>query len=142
MKHFYAALAMTLAVTAPLGTATAQDAAAMPDLKGNWVGTSETVLMGSALHHADGDAEPRLSEVAFTIAIEGQDGRRFWGTVSSPQGNEAILGVIGFDNKSIVARDVDGYMEGDLADEDTMHLIYSHSGDSTVIAATTFKRQD
>ena len=142
MKHFFAALAMTLAVLAPVGTATAQDTPAMPDLKGNWVGISETVLMGSALHHADGEAEPRLSEVEFTLAIEGQEGRRFWGTVSSAQGNEPILGVIGFDGKSIVARDADGCMEGDLADDDTMHLIYSHSGDSIVIAATTFTRQD
>ena len=142
MKHFYAALALTLAAAVPFGTATAQDATVMPDLKGNWVGTSETIVMGSALHHGEGKAEPRLSEVVFTLAIKAQDGRRFWGTVSSPQGNEVLLGVIGFDGKSIVARDGDGYMEGDLADDDTMNLIYSHSGESTVIAATTFKRQD
>lgn len=142
MKNLLAAMVVTLAVAAPFGTATAQVAAALPDLKGNWVGTSETVLLGSAAHHEDGEAGPRLSEVEFTMAVEGQDGRRFWGTFTSAKSSETFMGVIGFDGKSIVARDTDGYIEGALADDETMQLIYSHTGDSTVVAATTFKRQN
>ena len=142
MKYSLAAMLLTLAVAAPAGMSAAQDAAAMPDLKGKWVGTSEAMVLGSAAHHDDGDAGPRLSEVEFTMAVDGQDGRRFWGTVSSAKSSEDFMGVIGFDGTSVVMRDPDGYMEGDLADDSTMHLIYSHTGDSTVIAATTFTRQN
>ncbi|MEH6718470.1 MAG: hypothetical protein V7704_06275 [Aurantimonas endophytica] len=133
---------MTLALASPLGMASAQDAAALPDLKGNWVGTSETVLLGSAAHHEDGEAGPRLSEMEFTMAVEGQDGRRFWGTFTSATSNETFIGIIGFNGKSIVARDTDGLIDGVLSDEDTMEVIYSHTGDSTVVAATTFERQN
>ncbi|UIJ71038.1 hypothetical protein [Aurantimonas sp. HBX-1] len=141
MKKFLAAMVVTLVVAAPVGMASAQDAAALPDLKGNWVGTSETVLMGSAAHHEDGEAGPRLSEMEFTMAVEGQDGRRFWGTITSAKSKEPFMGVIGFDGKSITARDTDGYIEGDLVDDGTMQLIYSHTGDSTVVAATTYTRK-
>lgn len=142
MKRLLAAMVVTLAVAAPSGMAMAQDAAALPDIKGNWVGTSETVLMGSTLHHEDGEEGPRLSEMEFTMAVEGQDGRRFWGTFTSAKSSETFLGVIGFDGKSIVARDADGHIDGTLADDDTMQVIYSHTGDSTVVAATTFTRED
>lgn len=142
MKRFLAAMVVTLAVATPSGVAVAQDAAALPDLKGDWVGTSETVLTGSTIHHEDGEEGPRLSEMEFTMAVEGQDGRRFWGTFKSAKSSETFIGVIGFDGKSIVARDTDGHIDGAIADDDTMQLIYSHTGDSTVVAATTFKRQD
>jgi hypothetical protein len=41
----------------------------------------------------------------FTMIIEGQDGRRFWGNVASPRDREPVLGVIGFDGKTLVAQD-------------------------------------
>ena len=142
MKRFLAAMVVSLAVATPFGMAMAQDAAALPDLKGTWVGTSETVLLGSANHHEDGEDGPRLSEMDFTMAVEGQDGRRFWGTFTSANSSETFLGVIGFDGKSIVARDTDGHIDGAIVDEGPMQLIYSHTGGSTVVAATTVTRQN
>lgn len=124
-----------------VGTAAAQDIAAPPDLKGRWVGTSETIALGDARHHGPSQTTPRLSSVEFTFVVEGQDGRRFWGTVSSPRDKEPLLGIIGFDGKTIVARDSDGSLQGSIVDRDTIEIIYSHSGTSVVVAATRFKRQ-
>ena len=142
MKNILAALVVRLGCAGQAGNATAQDAAALPDLKGRWVGISETVVLGNARHHGPSPQNtPRLSSVEFTLAIEGQDGRRFWGTVASKGEQEPLLGVIGFDGKTFVARDSDGSLQGNIVDRDTMEFIYSHTGNSTVVSATRAKRQ-
>lgn len=120
----------------------ADSAENITDLKGRWVGTSESIVTGQAPHHAPARGnEPLLDNVEFTFAITGQDRRRFWGTVSSSQGQERITGVIGLDGKTIVAQDDDGLIQGALIDANTIDLIYSHTGRSTVVAATRLKRQ-
>lgn len=51
------------------------------------------------------------------------------------------MGVIGFDGKTIVARDKDGLYQGSIVDRDTMDVIYSQqNSESTVVAAHRFKR--
>jgi hypothetical protein len=141
MRKSLTALALTLAIAGGAGIATAQSAQPI-DLKGIWTGTSESIVRGSPPHHAAADGmAPRLDNIPFTFAITGQDGRRFWGTVSSPTGKEPITGVIGYDGKTIVAEDSDGLTHGTLVDPDTIELIYAHTGKSTVVAANRLKRQ-
>lgn len=112
------------------------------DLKGRWIGTSESIVRGQAQHHARARGkEMTLDNVEFTFTITGQDRRRFWGTVSSGRGQEPIMGVIGLDGKTIVAQDDDGLIQGTLVDANTIDLIYSHTGQSTVVAATRINRQ-
>ncbi len=154
MQRNWAALAAFIvlgACTQPAGTgntdangndvaATAQ--AAIPDLKGNWVGTSESIVTGMALHHgAQTGKDPLLDNVQFTFAITGQDGHRFWGNVKSAQGEERLTGVIARDGKTILAQDNDGVIHGTLVDADSIDLIYNHGGSSTVVALNTIKRQ-
>jgi hypothetical protein len=58
----------------------------IPNVVGEWKGTSETVVFGSSPHHPDSAApadKARLREVEFTMTVEGQEGRRFWGKNSS-----------------------------------------------------------
>ncbi len=141
MRKILASLVVTLGCAGPAGTAVAQDTTQLPDLKGRWVGTNEAIVQGTPLHHGSGDNKPRLNTLEFTLTVEGQDGRRFWGTVASQRDREPILGVIGFDGKTLVAQDTDGMIQGTLVDRDTMELIYHHTGSSIVVAAVRIKRQ-
>ena len=133
-------------VAVALGASWVSDAAlaqaAAPDLKGTWVGTSESIVTGKAEHHvAPAGKAPLLDNVRFTFAITGQDGHRFWGTISSAKGTEVLTGVVGLDGRTVVARDSDGEIEGTLVDADTIQLIYTHGGASTVVAVNTIRRQ-
>ena len=129
---------------APTNTVAAEPAAteaAIPDLKGKWVGTSESIVTGIAKHHEapEGDA-PLLSSVEFTYVVEGQDGRRFWGTLTSPNFEEDMIGIVAKDGKTIVARSSEGEVRGTIADPDTIDITYSAGGDATVVAVNTWKR--
>lgn len=143
MRKSLTAMALMLAVTASSGIAAAQGAAPM-DLRGHWTAMSDAIEKGHPMHHLPGPGTgPRLDHIEVTYAITGQDGRRFWGTVSFKRGGaEPIMGVIGFDGKTIVARDKDGLYQGSIVDRDTIDVIYSQqSSESTVVAAHRFKRQ-
>lgn len=130
---------------APAGdnaAASAATEAAIPDLKGTWTGTSESIVTGMALHHAaQSGKDPLLDNIPFTYVITGQDGHRFWGNLKSAQGEERITGVIARDGKTIIAQDNDGVLHGMLVDAYTIDLIYNHGGSSTVVALKTIKRQ-
>jgi hypothetical protein len=141
MQRILATLVVTLGCAGLAGTAAAQDTTQLPDLKGRWVGTNEAIVQGTPLHHGSDGDKPRLNSLEFTMTIEGQVGRRFWGTAASQRDREPILGVIGFDGKSFVAQDTDGMIQGSLVDQDTMELIYHHTGSSIVVAAARIKRQ-
>jgi hypothetical protein len=141
MRRSVTALALILAATAGSGIVAAQGAAPM-NLKGTWVGLSESIVRGSPMHHAPAPSNaPELDNVLFTYTISGQDGRRFWGKVSSPRNTELVTGVIGLDGKTIVAEDSDGLMQGTIIDPDTIDIIYAHTGTSTVVAVNRLKRQ-
>jgi hypothetical protein len=116
---------------------------ALTDLKGHWIGTSESIVRGSPMHHAaqSGDT-PLLDNVQFDYNFVGQDGRRFWGTVTGKGTAEPIMGVIAYDGKTIVAQDSDGMLQGKIVDADTIEAVYSHTNaKSTVVAANRIKRQ-
>jgi len=114
---------------------------AWPDLTGVWTGTSESVVRGDPLHHEGGEA-PHLSEVAFTLTIEGQDGRRFWGALDSPNDSESVVGVIANDRHALYFVDLDGYGVDVLVDENTIDHCYLQAGTEVQVAAcVTFTRQ-
>jgi hypothetical protein len=141
MRKSLAAVAFVLAISAG-GIAVAQDVAPM-DLKGRWVAISDSIVLGNARHHEPASGpSPRVDHVEITYTIAGQDGKRFWGTISSKLGEEPLVGVIGFDGKTIVARDTDGLYQGTIVDPNTIDVIYSHADKgSTVVAAHRFTRQ-
>ncbi len=114
---------------------------AWPDLTGVWTGTSESVVRGDPLHHEGGEA-PHLSGLAFTLTIEGQSGRRFWGVLASPHDSEAVVGVIANDRRSLYFVDHDGYGIDVLVDENTIDHCYLQAGTEVQVAAcVTFTRQ-
>jgi hypothetical protein len=142
MRKSLTALALMLAATAEAGVAVAQGVAPI-DIKGRWVAMSDAIVRGNAPHHAPAAGGGiRTDHIQITYTITNQDGRRFWGTISTKRGDEPIMGVIGFDGKTVVARDNDGLYQGNIIDRDTIDVIYSHANkDSVVVAAHRFTRQ-
>ncbi len=139
MKLLKTGLAVALTLTAGAGAAADR---AVPDLKGRWTGTSESIVAGPAPHHGSApDEKPMLANTAFTFVFTDQVGRRFWGTVTSKRHSERIMGVIGFDGTTIIAQDPDGLLQGTLVNPNTIDLIYSHTGSSTVVTAIKIKRE-
>lgn len=103
MKHVVRLLALG-AILAGAG-ASAQTAAF--DMKGTWKGTGEAIVDGHGTHHPAGStAKPagpyRLRELHFTYKIDGHEGKRFWGTVSSEhEANQRMIGSLSADGKWI-----------------------------------------
>jgi hypothetical protein len=116
--------------------------AAIPDMKGKWSGKSESLVTGmSRYHEAPERGDRLLDNVDYTYTIEGQDGHRFWGTLSSPTFEEEVTGVVAKDGKTIVARTSEGEVRGTMIDADTIDITYSAGGrDMTVVAVNTWKR--
>ncbi|MBT6204819.1 MAG: hypothetical protein P8Q36_06190 [Alphaproteobacteria bacterium] len=111
-----------------------------PELIGVWTGTTEAVVIGDPLHHQPGEM-PHLSMVALTITIEGQDGRRFWGTIASPDHTENLVGVIANDLHTLYFADSDGYAAIQLIRSDVMDQCYLHAtADTQDAGCTTFLR--
>jgi hypothetical protein len=122
-----------------------------PDVKGKWIGKTNTILVGKGAHWPKGRGtwdKPALLEKDLVIDITGQDGRRFWGvTTLSGAGqktDEPFIGSLaGKDNKSFVFSDTDGFWNGQLDDNDTLSFCYTHTGGkttSTVVSCTEVKR--
>lgn len=131
--------------------ATAQPAAAapsLPDLKGTWMGKGEAIVDGPAGHHPPGAAGKtagnyRLREETFTVRIEGQDGKRMWGSFSSPQrAAERLIGSVAADNKTVYFVTGEGYIDGVVTNANTMDICYRHVlPGSAVVACNQWVRQ-
>ena len=108
----------------------------VPDLTGTWKGTSESVILGSGnTHHAQGQAA-QMREVPFTLVVEKQEGRRFYGTFSSPRAKERVIAVISR-NGTIMMADDDGYTTGTVLAPNRIELCYLRSSAGTRIASCT-----
>lgn len=110
---------------------------AWPDLTGVWSGVSPSVVRGNPPHHQSTEpaGEVRISERAFTMTIEGQEGRTFWGTIASPDSTEGIVGAIAADGRTIHIADTDGYAQAVLLEPDTMDVCYVLSSTAVQVAA-------
>jgi hypothetical protein len=109
---------------------------AIPDLRGNWKGESETVVLGGAHPHhpATQPAEPRFTSTPFTLVIEQQNGRRFSGTFSSPGSSEPLIAVIAR-NGTIFAVDEDGFASGSILAPNRIELCYQQLSAAVRVAS-------
>lgn len=119
---------IALAIGMPV-VAFAQDAP--PDLVGTWSGPFRTVIFGHNPHHPGTEttaSPPRIREIAFTLAIEGQDGNLLWGqSWSDPERKEPFAATITGDGKTIVGADSDGSLTLTIASPDRMDICYTHT---------------
>jgi hypothetical protein len=127
---------VTLAALAPLAAPAAADTA-VPDMRGTWKGDSHSIIMGAGPHHPDArTSAPRFTTVPFTLVIDKQDGRRFFGTFSSSQHRETVIAVLSRGGTIFMADD-DGYNVGTMLAPDRMELCYLHSSSAKRIASCT-----
>jgi hypothetical protein len=141
MKHLVLAIAL-LGVAAP--AASAQDmAAAVPDLKGTWIGKGQAIVLGNHTYHPGKETPadpPRVRDIDVTHLVEGQNGRVAWGrsSAASADTKEPFVWAITNDNRSIVGADLDGYFRITLITPDRMEKCYVQNGVSpsrAVVAA-------
>jgi hypothetical protein len=128
---------VTLAV---LATGPAISDSSLPaNLRGIWKGDSESVITDSGnAHHAETPQSPKphVSSVAFTLKIDHQDGRRFWGTFSSARLTESVIGVISR-NGALYFVDIKGYSFGTLLAPDRLEMCYLQTASSGRVASCT-----
>lgn len=146
MFRIFSLLALGLTfLGAGAGIAAAQST---PDLKGTWTGTSQTIVAGLAPHHpatttAKQAGPNRLTEVKFTVKVDGQQGNRFWGTISSASTADPFIGVITPDGKRVrIVQQRAGIVDGTVVGPDTIEIVYSEQSGGVAVAATnTWTRQ-
>lgn len=119
---------MILLVTSE--AATAQDAI---DMKGIWNPSQGAhIIDGESRHSSSGQTSVpghdthRRNTSPFSFSIEGQDGRTFWGTMSSNKVTERLIGALSVDAKRFVMADDDGHFDGFVVDKDTLDYCYYH----------------
>jgi len=119
----------------------------VPNMVGAWTGTSETVVFGHGGHYPGSKTikdKPRLREVTYTLTVEGQDVRRFWGTIKSDSFSEPFAAVYSTSHVYAYGADTDGFYHFKSHGPNRMELCYTQpaSGANESIAAscTVFTR--
>ena len=128
---------------APLLATPALADSAVPDLRGIWKGTSESIVLGAGnSHHSPAQAaDAEFRSVTFTLTVTRQEGRRFVGTFTSPKANEIVIGIVSRAG-SIHMADDDGIDSVTLLAPDRLEICYLHlSADSRVVSCTEMTRQ-
>ena len=125
----------------------------IPNLKGKWVGKTHTIVAGAGAHWPSNKGtfdKPGLGEKDLVIEVTGQQDNRFWG-IQTLSGNgemssdEPMIGELtGPGYKNIVLVDTDGYLHGQLTDENTLTFCYEQAGGKTtpsVVSCSELKRK-
>jgi hypothetical protein len=115
----------------------------IPNLVGTWTVQSEgAVLLKGAAHGAKTHHRGEFSTLKAEWVVTKQQGRVLHGIFKSPRANENFVAVIALDNKSIYQADEDGFMEGQISDNNKINIIYRHStAADTVVAVGTATRK-
>jgi hypothetical protein len=139
-------------VLVALVTSSALAADQIPNLKGKWVGKTHTIVAGAGAHWPSNKGtfdKPGLGEKDLVIEVTGQQDNRFWGIQKlSGDGDmasdEPMIGELtGPGHKNIVLVDTDGYLHGQLTDENTLTFCYEQAGGKTtasVVSCSELKR--
>lgn len=129
MRHLRAIGGLVILLTAG-GPAMAQE---VVNLKGTWTPAKGVhIIDGPSKHGASGTVPApsgdthRTHASKFTFRFEGQEGRKFWGVLSSDKVSEKFIGAISVDGKRFVMADEDGVFNGTVVDSDTLDYCYSH----------------
>lgn len=147
MKSFLATSGLS-SIVAVLVVGSAQAQSTVIDIKGTWIGHAQNIVEGSAHHHQRGAAGTKeagkflLSDQTFTFRFEGQDGRRFWGTISSATKTERLIGSFSTDGKRVYMVDEDGMIDGVVIDANKIDICYRHvRPESAVVGCELMERK-
>ncbi len=130
---------------------TASAADEIPNIKGKWAGKTHSIVAGVAPHWPSNRGtfeKPGLFEKDLLIDVTAQEGRRFWGmqtfTGNGERTQEPMIGELtGKDNKTVILVDRDGFLDGQLIDNNTMSFCYKQVGGQTgasVVSCSEIKR--
>jgi len=126
------AAVLTIVLGCGLTGAQAEDASALPDLKGEWSGPFRTVIFGHNPHHPGSETvaePPRVREIVFTMAFEGQDGPLIWGrSWSDPAKKEPFAMTLAADGKTGFGADTDGSLVMTVTAPDQLEICYTQTG--------------
>ena len=120
--------------------------AASPDLRGAWKETASSgarhLPPGQRLASGPGYG-PASRHVSMTLRVDGQEGERFWGVSTNADATEDFIGSFtGEPGGRFLYVDVDGFMEGTVGADGTMHYCYRHvTPTSRVISCGTATRE-
>ena len=125
-----------------LGTGVCSAAEKLPNLIGTWIVKSEGAVLTKGSSPGDWTHyQGRLSNITAELVITKQEGRVFYGTITSKLASENLAGVIGWDNKTLYLVDMDGFTDATLVSPDKITSIYRHTTDKdSVVAAGVWTR--
>lgn len=123
----------------------------IPNIKGKWAGKTHSIVAGVAPHWPANRGtfeSPGRFEKDLLIEVTAQEGRRFWGmqtfTGNGEKTQEPMIGELtGKDNKTVILVDRDGYLDGQLVDDNTMTFCYKQAGGpsgASVVSCSEIKR--
>jgi len=122
----------------------AQDTGGYPDMRGQWKGAAEAVVVGTGPHNrADSEpGKPRTSNQGFTLNITRQEGPKFWGELVSKDEVTTKLGVIASDKQTVhMVDNVGGHNTGRLIEPNKFEACYQRpERDHIVVGCTIFHR--
>jgi hypothetical protein len=105
----------------------------VPNLKGTWTPAKGAHIVDGPSKHRQSGTVPvpgtdtlRTHTSKFVFRFEGQEGRTFWGVLSSAKASEKFIGAISADGKRFVMTDEDGAFNGTVVDADTLDYCYTH----------------
>ncbi|MEJ2589616.1 MAG: hypothetical protein P8165_18955 [Deltaproteobacteria bacterium] len=115
----------------------------IPNLVGTWAVEEQGAVLvkgetsGAKTHHS-GDFSTLTAEAVVTK----QQGRVLHGVFKSPRSSEKFIAAISMDNKKFYLADDDGFLEGEIVDNDRINVVYRHvTGADTVIGVGTWMRK-
>jgi hypothetical protein len=151
-RRIHTSVSMLFCIMAVAVTSSSVFAASPPpNLKGKWIGKTYTIVAGMGGHWPTNKGtfeKPGLGEKDLVIEVTGQEDRRFWG-VQTLSGNgevtqEPMIGELtGANNRTVVIVDTDGYLNGQLVNDDLLSFCYTQAGgrsQTSVISCTEVKR--
>ncbi len=110
----------------------------IPDLRGTWKRTSESIVYGSGSpqHAGTQSNQPEYRSVDFTLTIDRQEGRRFSGTFASAKRTETVLAIISRTGVIHMVDD-DGIDTAALLAPDRMEICYLMQAPPSRVASCT-----
>ena len=116
----------------------------IPNLVGTWTTQAEGgVILKGTKHGAKTHHRGEFSTLKGEWIVTKQQGRVLHGTFKSPRASEKFVAVIAMDNKNLYHADEDGFLEGQIINQDEINIIYRHSGakDSVVAVGTMMRKK-
>ena len=103
------------------------------DIRGTWHPGDGAHIVDGTTPHAPSGTEDVLGHDTlqqhtsrFVFRFEGQEGRTFWGVLSSAEVSESLIGALSVDGRRFVMADEDGTFSGTVVDNDTLDYCYTH----------------